>query len=702
MTETSASAPAPSFASLRFFFKRVWLQCLLLLLAGFVVHLPALQGEFLWDDDYLARGNPFIKSPILIPEAFRHHLFLDSSSPHYRPVQNISFVFDYLVWNSDSYGYHLTNLLLHLGSGLVLFVLLRRLLPRLFDSRETYKSLASNPAALAAFFVALLWIVHPVHSAAVDYISGRADSLAFLLGCGGWLLFLRARTRSTAVKRALYYGAAAFSGLLALCAREIGIVWLCLFLLHLFFFERITPRRTKFISLGCCALVLASYLALRQLPEHRSSPSGSYGWAQSIRTALMFRALGDYGRLMIFPSNLYMERTVLDPDNYRDTRTWQKSVATEYLSILGLAVLCGFGYGVARKGRGQTIRIFGACWFAFGYLPVSNLVELNATVAEHWLYLPSVGFLIFLAGCALDLPLLGRKIAVACACVAAVGLSARAFARSTDWVTAETFYKRTLAAGGSSTRVAVNLGLIYSNRGELAKAEAIFRRVLQVSPEYPIARNNLADVLYREGKRDESEALFAASIHAAPETRKENPRTWIAALNLAHLKHNQKKDDEALALLAQAQIDYPDIWDIIRFQAELLRQTDGPDAALQSIANFSRRNWWHQDAAMSLARLLAEKGDVEGAVKQLRFASWLDLHDTSALNLLATIRFRQERYEEARTAQASAVRRQPDEPRQYRLLSDILLKMGRGEEAQSALSKIASLEAIAHAEQVAN
>src|SRR5205814_6269143 len=51
---------------------------------AFVVHAPALQGERIWDDTYLARDNPFIKSPLLILETFRHYLFLDSFSAHYR------------------------------------------------------------------------------------------------------------------------------------------------------------------------------------------------------------------------------------------------------------------------------------------------------------------------------------------------------------------------------------------------------------------------------------------------------------------------------------------------------------------------------------------------------------------------------------------------------------------------------------------
>ena len=96
------------------------------------------------------------------------------------------------------------------------------------------------------------------------------------------------------------------------------------------------------------------------------------------------------------------------------------------------------------------------------YLPTSNIVQLNATVAEHWLYLPSVGFLIFIFGCAFELPLRYRHVVATLAAVALVGLSVRSFVRSGDWADEETFYKRTFAAGGTSTRVAVNLG---QNRG---------------------------------------------------------------------------------------------------------------------------------------------------------------------------------------------------------------------------------------------
>src|ERR671916_294389 len=75
--------------------RKTWLRLTLLVFAAFVVHLPSLQGELIWDDTYLLAENPFFRSPIFSLEVFKHHLFLDSSSGHYRPTQNLSYILDY-------------------------------------------------------------------------------------------------------------------------------------------------------------------------------------------------------------------------------------------------------------------------------------------------------------------------------------------------------------------------------------------------------------------------------------------------------------------------------------------------------------------------------------------------------------------------------------------------------------------------------
>ena len=91
-----------------------WLLCLF---AGGLIYAPALGGDLIWDDYYLVRENPFFRSPVFGWEVFRHYLFFDSFSTYYRPIQNWSYMLDYWLWRGDPAGYHLTNLLLHGGSG---------------------------------------------------------------------------------------------------------------------------------------------------------------------------------------------------------------------------------------------------------------------------------------------------------------------------------------------------------------------------------------------------------------------------------------------------------------------------------------------------------------------------------------------------------------------------------------------------------
>ena len=683
------------------FFQRTWVGCSILAILGFAVHFPSLQGELIWDDQYLAHDNPFIKSPLLILESFRHYLFLDSFSAHYRPVQNISYIFDYLIWNTDPYGFHLSNILWHVGSGVLLYLLLQKLLRRIV--RDADSGMRASILPVAAFLGALLWMVHPVHSAAVDYISGRADSLAFFFACGSWLLYFRGREAARPGVRHLFFFLAALSLLLGLCSRESASLWVMMFLGYLFIFEKTTARSAKFATLIVCLFIVGSYAGLRQLPDKRpTTVQSGPGWSAPVRAILMARALGDYGRLMIWPGNLHMERTVFDPDSLQSGASWRKAVTVEYLSIAGLLVAAGLIAASCRQGPARGVRIFGAAWFFLAYLPTSNLFELNATVAEHWLYLPSVGFLIFVVGCCVELPRAARRLATAFACLACIGLATRSFIRSTDWVSPEIFFQRTLAAGGKSLRVALNLGQVYSSKGEYAKAETIFRRVLEISPDYTVARSNLGEALFRQGKTKEAEAVFAAASKSADQSRKEYPRTWIATLNLAHMRHKEHDDKTALAILETARTDYPGIWELVSFETELLRQTSGAHSALPLIRDFAGAHWWHNGVFLAMGRLYAESGDAEKAEAALRHASWLDIHDAEALNLIVAMKVRQNRLETACEIQRRAVARQPDQPRQYLLLSDILEKMGRNKEAQAALSQFSQLSALGHSEQRAN
>jgi tetratricopeptide (TPR) repeat protein len=688
------------------YFRKTWLHVGALIVGGFVVHFPALQGEQIWDDDFLIRTNPFVKSPLLILETFRHWLFPELYSSHYRPVQNLIYMADYFLWNNNFYGFHLSSVLFHVGSAVLLYFLLRKLLPPLLTGRGQQPDISTNPDAralsLIAFLVALLWVVHPVHSAAVDYVSGRADSLALFFAFGGWLLFLKARAISRPFVRGTVYTLGWFSGMLSLCSRESACVLMVLFLLYLFVFEKSTALRRKCMVLVVCLSMFGLYAGLRHLPDGQIQTPHSSDRSAPERAVLMCRALGDYGRLMFFPANLHLERTVDDPRTVRSEKMRRDLIVLEYLSIGGALMIAMFALGALRSDCGQRLRIFGAAWFLLAYLPTSNLIELNATVAEHWLYVPSIGLLIFLAGIALAFPSSWRRAGVAFASCAVIALGVRSTVRSGDWLSNEIFARRTMAAGGASIRIALLLGQTYVQHGDYAAAERIYRKALQLCPDYPIVRSNLADALVHQGKEDEAKAVFVAATEAAPETRKEYPRTWITALNLARLYHTQHNNADAINVLETARRNYPETWELISYESELLREANKLDRAIALVRPFTENNWWHFGATMALGRLYTEKGEVDLAETTLRRASLLDIHDTQALNLIALTRVNQNRLEEACAAQRSAISRQPDEPRQYILLSNILDKMGHTAEAQDALAKVSHLRTLAEAPVAAN
>lgn len=658
-----------------------WVRGVILALFGIVARLPSLQGELVWDDVSLVRDNPFVKSPLLFLETFRHYLTLDGSSAHYRPIQNISYFFDYLIWNADPFGYHLSNLLWHGGAGILLYFLLLRLLG---PFRQCF---ADKPALLSnvAFFIALFWVVHPVHSAAVDYISGRADSLAFVFACGAWLIYFKARSVAARGARFSLNGIAAMLALASLCARETGCVWMLLFLCHLFFFDREASRRFKMIVAAVCLCLVAVYAGLRQLPAEVLLARPGDQLPVSERASLMLRALGDYSRLMVYPANLHIERSV-------------RASADEpgaFLLIFGAVTAAILAYGASRKGKARSIRLLGLAWFILGYLPVSNLFPLNATVAEHWLYLPSVGLLIFVAGLVLEWPRRHPAFLAGIGVIALFALSGRSFIRSGDWLDSTTLYRRSLAEGAAKTRVMLNLAQTYAGQKEFAKAEALLRLLVESNPNYAMAQNALGHLLLQRGKTDQAQRIFSQAADQSTPAATDQPRTWIAALNLAYIKYSRKELPAALAILEKARADYPGTWRLIGLESEILRGNGQGEKALALVQQFRKANWWHCPAAIEAGRIHLEQHRFAQAEKELRHATWLDIHDAESLNLLAALRITQNQLEAACEIQRRAVRRQPEQPQQYFLLSDILKKLGRHDEAHAALARFHSLQALA-------
>src|SRR5437899_11037028 len=173
MSQIPTRVPSgPGFrARLIAFCGKLWPLYLFLGAIGFIIRLPAIQGQLIWDDVCLTRDNPFIKSPLLALETFRHYLFLDSFSSHYRPVQNLSYMLDYFFWNTDPAGFHLSNILLHVPARLLLYRLLTHLFGKQAGRWESDEPGPARVRALTAFATSGICMLHPLHSPAIDYIS---------------------------------------------------------------------------------------------------------------------------------------------------------------------------------------------------------------------------------------------------------------------------------------------------------------------------------------------------------------------------------------------------------------------------------------------------------------------------------------------------------------------------------------------------
>src|SRR5437763_10273680 len=159
--------------------------CAALLSLIFAAHAPVLRASFVWDDTALVLRDPLIRSWRLIPEGFQHFLFTDATpSNFYRPLQRLSYTLEYWAFGFAPSAFHLTNIILHAGAAIALFAF-GVTLPKSFKFSDRT---ATSICAMAAF----AWALHPLHSAVVDYVSGRADSLAALFGFCGLYCAVRA------------------------------------------------------------------------------------------------------------------------------------------------------------------------------------------------------------------------------------------------------------------------------------------------------------------------------------------------------------------------------------------------------------------------------------------------------------------------------------------------------------------------------
>lgn len=360
----------------------LWVAALLVL-GGlpFLLYSNSVHSPFVGDDIDYIEHNPELRQ---------------FSLPDYlaklRPLTKTTYWLNWKIHRKSLPGYHLVNIGLHSAVGIVLFFLFLRLLQNT-KTRESARHHAYTSLCLA-LAGALVYILHPIHSQAVNYTFARSELLC--------ALFLYAALLVHAKKDAAQYGivrgiAVAVLFLLALASKERAFMFLPLLVLFDLLVrqeETWSLRWRRWLKVGIPLVLVAGLGAINFHLGFQGQHKGAIGAGHDVPEfapyfLTQFVARFHYLKLYFWPGDLsfdYMftlRESLLDP--------------VLLLAVAGHLVLFVLALFLARR---NGLISFGIFWFFVALLPTSGLAPTAWFIHEHWIYIPSMGFfLIVLALC---------------------------------------------------------------------------------------------------------------------------------------------------------------------------------------------------------------------------------------------------------------------------------------------------------------
>ncbi len=506
--------------------------CVILLsVVGFAIYHPALSSTFHFDDRINIMNNPAIKdlSTFLHPGGNRYIAYL-------------SFAIDYLLHGLDPFGYHLTNIIIHILNATCVYILvnLTFMTPAL---REWLQRTTPSPTAIA-LTSALLFLSHPVQTQAVTYISQRFTSLATLFYLLSLISYIKARSANAVIKP--LYILSILSAILAMKTKEISLTLPFTVLLYEYTFIARGFKRGLIHS-------IPFFLLLPMIPLELLTGDGDGDVWERMRTqqirdlqtlpwnvylVTQIRVIVTYLRLLIFPA-----WQNLDYDYPIFTSVLDMEVLLSLILISSLLVLGIYIFRRARrKGDGYGILVFwGIAWF-FITLSVESLVPIQDVINEHRLYLPSVGMVVAFCGVLnhglqrAGLTTFWQGLVVA---LLVFILGVTAWKRNLVWKDELTLWSDVVAKSPHKARGYNNLGLAYADRGRMDDAIEAFRRAIELEPDHARAHNNLGLAYYRKGRRDRALSEYTLALRLDPELPE-------AHFNLANLYLATGRIDEAI------------------------------------------------------------------------------------------------------------------------------------------------------------
>ncbi|MGH7228800.1 MAG: tetratricopeptide repeat protein [Nitrospiraceae bacterium] len=462
---------------------RPLLLCALLVTVTVATYVGARHGDFQYDDLFTILINPHLN---------RWDTFVGHLDHMVRPVLYATFLVDRSLYGNSATGYHLLNLLLHLGSGLLVYWILIRAVTK--ETRHV------------PFWAALLFLIHPIQTETVTYISGRASGLmAFWYLLAFFLYLKRIERQGDQRVSQLYLFGSLTSFLLSLASKETAITLPLVLLLWDVLVRRLrgASLRTTFVSshLPFWLILLVVGLVALNHPRYAALAQFSFGIRPLWVNLLSELNAVTYALLLFFcpwKQNFDHDLPVLHT-------LFQWPLFLDLLVVIGLAIAALL---VVRR---VPLLTFGVGWFFVQLLPTS-LIPRNDLLSERNLYLASIGILLAVVVLSarltewltkvLQRPRLVQIGAGSLALALILVLCLMTFQRNALYRDPVLLWSDAVEKSPQKARPHNNLGHAYALRDDWDRAIEEFRVAARLDPDYTHAQQNLRDAyLHQVGRQ---------------------------------------------------------------------------------------------------------------------------------------------------------------------------------------------------------
>ncbi len=477
---------------------------------GFVVYANTLQNGMFWDDNDGILNNTYVHD-FRAGKFFSENLVAGAGfeSNYWRPLLLFLYSIQWNIWGAWNPGFHFVNFFIHFLNALLVFFLFRKM--------------TKLPPTLL-FVVSLIFLVHPLQTEAVTYVSGLGDPLSFLFILLGMYAYHKYRTESA--RNTLYFFFSLLAFVLALLSKERAVIFPAfLLLVELWLFIKTKGNiknriKETVLSLLPFFLIAGIYLLLRGTVLNFQNTFNIYNAENYYTTHIMariftfFSMIPEYLSLLIFPKTLFMERT----ENV--------AVIASILNIKTLIGICSTLLAAAFAAvrfKKRPEYLFALLFFAIAIFPASGIfIPVAGVIFEHYMYAPIVGFFLFLGIGLYELWHAERftqwmkitTIGIFSVWIVAIGI--RTIIRNAEWRDPVTFYEQTLLYAPGSLRVWNNLGMAYADRGLHEKALYAYGRAIALNLKNPIPYHNSGNTYEELGDMKTAKKYWEAALRIDP------------------------------------------------------------------------------------------------------------------------------------------------------------------------------------------